>query len=88
MITVVTGALGTAWGLINASWITRGIAGLVVVLGAWKVNNIIVGKKAVARHVEKSVKTGERINARNVKNRNTALSTPGSASRLECRDCD
>lgn len=87
MISIATGFLGTAWGLVNSNWITRGLAGLVVVFGAYKINNYVVGQKAVARHVETSIKKGEQINARNIKARNAALSTPGSATRIPCRDC-
>ena len=89
MITVgaVTGFMSTILGIINANWWTRGAAGFLVILGAWKVNNTIVGKQAVSRHVEKSVRTGEQINARNRTKRTQILATPGSAKRLPCRDC-
>ncbi|MDH3194990.1 MAG: hypothetical protein OEL78_01610 [Hyphomicrobiales bacterium] len=87
MIGIIFGVFGSSWKLVNANWGTRAIAGLIVIVGAWKTNNIIVGKKAVARHVEKSVKAGEAINARNLKKRKRIYAAPGNLGDLPCRDC-
>lgn len=87
MITTILSVLGTGWGLVNANWWTRGLMGLLVVFGAWKANNYIVGKKAVARHIEKSVKEGRRNNERARKIRKGIYSGKGSVGSIPCRDC-
>lgn len=87
MISMVLGPAGTLWKLITGSWTGRILAGTVVLFGAWKANNYVVSQKAVAKVVEKSRTEGRKINAKNKTLRAKALSTPGSASRLPCRDC-
>lgn len=53
--------------------------GVIALFGVWKVNNIIVARKAVAGLHEKSKKEGK---ARNVKSRKIRNSTtPGNAAK-------
>jgi hypothetical protein len=77
------------WALISGSWTGRIIAAATVLLVSWKVNNVIVGQKAVKRFVEKSVKEGRARNAKAEKVREKSRQ-PGAADRLlreYCRDC-
>lgn len=87
MISMILGPAGTLWKLISGSLGGRLMAAALALFGAWQINNYVVRQKAVAKVVEKSKTEGRKFNAKNKTLRAKALSTPGSASRLPCRDC-
>jgi len=79
----------TLWKLGTQNWWGRIIAASMALLIAWKANNYFVGKKAVSRFVESSVKDGKKRNAKAAEVRASARQ-PGAAERLRrdaCRDC-
>lgn len=80
----------TVLGILNGIWSSPiGKIAAVVLAGlvALKANNYVVAKKAESRVVEKSKSKGREANAKSETARAKALTTPGSVTRLPCRDC-
>lgn len=87
MITSAIGGIVWLAGIVRATWIGRLVAAAAVFLAAWQINNFVVASRAKTAIIEESKAEGAKRNEKSAKARENARRTPGSASRLPCRDC-
>ena len=68
-----------------ASSMGRIVAAVMAGFLAWQINNALVAKSAVKKHVSRSIDAGKKINAKARKARAQARANPNK--HVRCRDC-
>jgi len=70
-------SIAGVWGWFRKSLIAQIVMGVIAFLGVWKINNVMVAKKAVKQVVQASKKAGAKRNAQSREIRSSIK--PGTA---------